>query len=334
MWNTVQCAVQGRSHLKADIPCQDKTNIYTTEDITVVALADGAGSASCSHFGAERITRFICKYFAEDFSSYFEEKDGAAFKRKVINDIDTELNKLAEEIGCTVKDLASTLLVAGVCGDRYILIHIGDGVIGYLKEDQLHIASQPENGEFVNTTVFTTSKDALQTMKVLKGYLGTIEGFVLMSDGTEASLYNKRERSLVPVLKKIMRLTQILDQECLELLLKESFENVIKQSTVDDCSIAILMKEKEDFYGYRNLNPFDKKRLLGIDGKAGSKKRLKKYDILLERMQKPCSILTVGKAIHLKPKYAKKYLNNLLVRNIVVRQNGRYRTAVIMQKQS
>lgn len=332
MWNTVQCAVQGRSHLKAEIPCQDKTSIYIAENVTVAALADGAGSAPCSHFGAERITQFISQYIAEDFFSYFVEQDGAAFKRKVINDIDTELNKLAEEVGCTVKDLASTLLVVGVCGDQYILIHIGDGVIGYLKKDQLLIASQPENGEFVNTTVFTTSKDALQTMKILKGRLGSIEGFVLMSDGTEASLYNKREQSLAPALKGIMRLAQILDQECLEQLLQESFENIVRQATTDDCSIAILMKEKEDFHGYRHLRPLEKKRLLGIEGRRDSEKRLKRYDILLERMQNPCSILEIGKLIHLKPKYAKRYLDNLLANNIVIRQNGRYKTAVIMQK--
>lgn len=98
--------------------------------------------------------------------------------------------------------MASTLLLVAIKDDKFIIAHIGDGVIGYLKNNEMKIASQPENGEFVNTTVFTTSKDAIMTMKLIKGFLGTIQGFVLMSDGPEARLYSKQENKLADVLKK------------------------------------------------------------------------------------------------------------------------------------
>ena len=52
MWNSVQCAVQGRGHFKTDMPCQDKTNYLCKNETSVIALADGAGSATMSHFGA------------------------------------------------------------------------------------------------------------------------------------------------------------------------------------------------------------------------------------------------------------------------------------------
>ena len=42
MWKIVQCAVQGRSHIKADIPCQDKTFALVKNEVYVMALADGA----------------------------------------------------------------------------------------------------------------------------------------------------------------------------------------------------------------------------------------------------------------------------------------------------
>ena len=47
-------------------------------------------------------------------------------------------------------------------------------------------------------------------MKMMKGQLNGITGFALMSDGTEESLYNKREKSLAPALKKIMDLYQVI----------------------------------------------------------------------------------------------------------------------------
>ena len=60
MWNVIQCAAQGRSHIKSDIPCQDKTYSAFDNDTQVIALADGAGSAKLSHYGAETVTKFIC----------------------------------------------------------------------------------------------------------------------------------------------------------------------------------------------------------------------------------------------------------------------------------
>ena len=60
MWNSVECAVQGRGHIKSDIPCQDKTFHVHENGVDVIALADGAGSARLSHYGAEFVTKQIC----------------------------------------------------------------------------------------------------------------------------------------------------------------------------------------------------------------------------------------------------------------------------------
>ena len=80
-----------------------------------------------------------------------------------------------------------------------------------MKNNELKIASYPENGEFVNTTIFVTSKDALSTMKLMKGQINGITGFALMSDGTETSLYNKRDKNLASGLKKLMELSRSMD---------------------------------------------------------------------------------------------------------------------------
>ena len=74
MWNTIQCAVQGKSHIKTGVPCQDKTYSLFLNGVKVIALADGAGSAKLSHYGAESSTKFICQELAENFDSYFLNK--------------------------------------------------------------------------------------------------------------------------------------------------------------------------------------------------------------------------------------------------------------------
>lgn len=332
MWNAIQCAVQGRGHAKTDTPCQDKTYVLVSDEANVVALADGAGSAKMSHYGAEYVTNYICKKLLQDFDIYFSEEDGAVIKRKIINDLLTGLNQIATEHECEVKDLASTLLVAAVKDGKYILIHIGDGVIGYLKNSELKIASQPENGEFVNTTVFVTSKDVLQTMKILKGKLCTINGFVLMSDGTEASLYNKREKTLAPVLRRLMKLSQIMDSSCLENEIRKSFDGVIKEATTDDCSIVLLVEEDYSFRGYNELSKTEKGELLGFSVNNQDRKRCKRYDDILHFLLVPSALAEVSRRLHLKKKYSIRHLEYLMERNLIVKNNGFYQTAIVMKK--
>lgn len=332
MWNSVQCAVQGRGHIKTDTPCQDKTRFIYENETSVIALADGAGSATMSHFGAEYVTKRICELLTQQFDVYYNEDDGAAIKRVIVGTLMDGLEKLAQDIDCEVKDLASTLLVAAVKDGKYIILHIGDGVIGYVKNEELKIASHPENGEFVNTTVFVTSKDALSTMKMMKGQLNGITGFALMSDGTEASLYNKREKSLAPALKKIMELSQVIKSDCLQSEMERSFENVIKNSTTDDCSLIILVEEDYSFRGYRNLSETQKRVFLGGLEIIGRGKRIKRYDDILDYLETPRDLSQVSKHIYLKKKHCRKHIEFLLRRNLVISQKGRYSTSVIMDK--
>lgn len=329
MWNVIQCAIQGRSHIKSDIPCQDKTYSAVDNETQVIALADGAGSAKLSHYGAETVTKFICSELTEKFDAYFSDNDGASVKQQLIEGMLKSLSKTANQLECEIKELASTLMFVAIKNNQFIIAHIGDGVVGYLKNDEMKIASQPENGEFVNTTVFTTSKDAIMTMKLIKGSLGEIQGFVLMSDGTETSLYSKKERKLADVLKKIMQMSTIVSTDKVQEQLKQSFENVIVKATTDDCSIAMLVKANDAFKGYLQLSNKNKCELLKIN-LASSKKAMRRYDDILVYLQNKQSLYQVARKIHLKPKYTKKYIDKLCMLNFIEKNGSCYHTILIM----
>ena len=329
MWKLVQCAVQGRGHIKENVPCQDKTYKYIKGDVCVSALADGAGSAKLSHYGAEDITQFMCRTIAENFDLYFNNEDGKSVKMQMIEEIDFRLKSLVSEMKCEISDLSSTLLITAVKEDKYIIVHIGDGIIGYLKNDELKIASQPENGEFVNTTIFTTSRSALQTMKLLKGYLGSINGFVSMSDGSAASLYDKRQNRIADIIKKIMKMTSYIDNCIVESQLRVSFDTVVKQSTLDDCSISIMFNSS--FPGYKNLSLNEKEKILMLDqNDPNMNRKFKKYDRLIFSLETPQSLKGVSRKIHLKPKYTKKLLLYLININLIEFKDGMYRSILIM----
>lgn len=329
MWKIIQCAVQGRSHLKSNIPCQDKTYSITDNDTWVIALADGAGTAKLSHFGAETVTKHICSELSDKFDTYYNEDDGITVKRQIIGGLTETLIERAIELECDIKDLASTLLLVAVKDCRFIMVHIGDGVIGYLKNDDMRLGSAPINGEFVNTTVFTTSSDAIVTMRLLKGAIDEIEGFVLMSDGTEVSLYDKKNRKPAEILKKIMKTTMIVSSVAVQEQLERSFKDVIVNTTTDDCSIVMLVKTNDNFSGYLQLSIAQKYRMLQISPKVSKRVQRRYDDILIQLSQKkmPCQI---SKKVHVKTKHLKKYLERLLKLNFIEKDGDYYRTVLVM----
>lgn len=329
MWNIIRCEIQGSSHIKENIPCQDNTYSSVGNDTYVIALADGAGSARLSHYGSEIVTKFICSELTKKFERYFSNNDGVAVKHQLINILLEVLTKKAEELNCEIKELASTLLFVAVKDEQFIIAHIGDGVIGYLKDKELKIVSHPENGEFINTTVFTTSKDVIVTMKLIKGNLKDIKGFVLMSDGTETSLYDKKEQKIAVVLKRIMEMATFIPSKKLQQQLEYSFRNTLVRATTDDCSIAMLVKRNKEFNGYMNLSHIQKCKLLHISINT-SKRLIKRYDDILNFLAESQTIAQTAKKIHLKSKHTKKYINKLCRLNFIEEDGERYQTIVIM----
>lgn len=326
MWNIIQCAAQGRSHIASKTPCKDKIFSHSQNGMNIIALADGAGSAELSHFGAEAVKKFACREMSEQFDEYYTQANAQYAARQLMSGIENTLDQTAKELECDVKDLASTLLFVAVKDERYILVHIGDGVIGYYINDEIKTASQPENGEFANTTVFTTSKNAAASMKMLKGTLGGIRGFVLMSDGSEASLYDKRKKVPAQVLKKIMDMCTYIRLDKIQEHLQQDFENIIRYKTTDDCSIAILMNSDDEFKGYLSLNKEQKCRLLQIK-ETSRDVTYGRYDDILSYLRDAATVDELAKHVHLKTKYLKRnYLKKLCELNFVERVGANYKT--------
>ena len=245
MWNLLDSTRQGRSHVKQGIPCQDKTYCQSYDDTYVITLADGAGSASLSHYGAECVTKCIADELGSHFESYWDETEARIAKERLFHEISESLQQIAEQQDCQLKDLASTLLTVAVKDERYIILHLGDGVIGYCKEGVLKVASAPNNGEFANTTVFTTSSDACSQMKVFRGPLNGINGFVLMSDGPESCLYDKKNNELANGLLQILEDASGEDLKEVTEGIEDAMDIVITKHTLDDCSLAFMVKRQE-----------------------------------------------------------------------------------------
>lgn len=351
MWSIITGAAQGRGHIKTQTPCQDKVYSLFDKGVHVIALADGAGSAKLSHYGAQCVTHFICDEMCNNFDSIYSQTDGIKVKKDLLTAILGKLNDLKSELKCELSDLASTLLFVAVKQNAFILAHIGDGVIGYWKANEVKVASTPTNGEFANTTIFTTSSEALSSMKMIKGLLNDINGFILMSDGVAGSLYNHRKKTLSGIVGKIFQRCVLLPQSLIQNQLDSSLKETFVMNTMDDCSLAVIARPSDSFSGYESLSIPEKMDLFNINGFKSCKKSITRnksnqrkfvcscrirsnlkriskqlfcYESVLKAVQNRHCSKSLIRLSGIKKKIAWKVLQKLIDLNLVQNDNGLY----------
>ena len=329
IWKSVCCAVQGRGHAKKNIPCQDKVAKLEENGVHVIVLADGAGSAKFSHFGADRVVNSVAGFTVEKFFYLIAQDDGRNVTQELLNFILNQLQEEASLHNCTIKDLASTLLIAAVSEEKFFLAHLGDGVIGYLNDKGLKTVSAPDNGEFANETFFVTSSSAAAHIRIYKGELKTICGFVLMSDGTEQSLYNKQNKTLAPAIKRLLHRTCLVDYKILTPQLEEAFKSVVVSNTHDDCSIALLARTSEQLPLLEKLPLQERQKLFQTKGLFFSRKvrqKILSFDKIYALLKTPMTLRQLSKKLYLKERFVKKKLLPLLDAGIIVQKGTFFET--------
>lgn len=261
LWKQVDVKTVGTSHISKNIPCQDSTHYLFKNGVKVMALADGAGSRKLSHIGSEIVVTSICDFISQNFESFFiklENHDdkinnNIEVKKKIVDHVQKKLFDYASNNNNTDVDaLASTLLFFAFSKDRYILGHIGDGIIGTLKQSdvnyEIETASFPENGNAANITFFVTNQDVLKHIRITAGYNKMLNGIVLMSDGPEEAFFdtfNGLNSNTIKLFTNFNKISELKYKEILEKLLIEKISKV----SDDDLSLNLA------FLDNRHISP-------------------------------------------------------------------------------
>ena len=247
-WHGAAAYAQGQGHAQAGEPCQDYAAFASSNDVYVVCLADGAGTRRQSQHGAQAIVEGTTRYLTHCFDRLFsmEDKEKVAHIVKLLRNI---LTKAARENKCRPRDLASTFLAVAVKEDRFIAMHVGDGVIGASCKDGLKVISMPENGEYANTTVFTTAADLSEHVRIQSGNVSSVAGFILMSDGASDTLHVHNTDKLAPAVGKLMIYCAEHPDE-IGRDLQETLEEMMVPKTTDDCSVALLVSDSPRLHAY------------------------------------------------------------------------------------
>ncbi len=333
MWVSIEHCERGRGHIKNDIPCQDKTFSLEKNGCKVIALADGAGSAKLSHIGAECATKCICEYLCQSFEETFSNDNREQVQSNLIDNVLEKLVTLSNELNCDVKDLACTLLAVAVRDEKYILIHCGDGISGYMRGFELKIGSKPINGEFSNQTVFVTSEQAKETVQIFKGILNDIRGFALMTDGCEICFYDKTNSKLSPIIGQIINDLSFKPVQFVVHSVAEFFKNIVVnyKSNNDDSSMIVMAKRNSTTSNYHELSEAEKYDLFSIKpNSVQAHNALKRTEIIISLLQTPMSLIEISKFMKVKEKHMKKKLNRLIKRGCVELNQGKFFSKVVL----
>lgn len=329
MWKTISYEAQGRGHIKSGTVCQDKTYSLCDGNFSSIALADGAGSAKFSHHGAIVACKTACKYLKENFDILYNNPDALSAKTGIVNAVLEALQvEKTKYHKCEIDDLASTLLCVAVKDSKLMVFHIGDGVIGYIKNNEMKALSKPNNGEFANATYFITTKHAPERAKIFKGPAEGITGFILLSDGSAVSFYNKKEEQMVAGARRIIEWTKYIFKNKMEKLVKGIFDDVIINRTSDDCSIAVLANNNITDEQFALLNKKEKCQLFDKAINTQIKFLDERFKIL-KYINEPKSLEEIASYINLSNQNTDYRLKHLMSLGMVEVVNGKYKSDII-----
>lgn len=241
MWKVVGASIRGTSHVRDDKPCQDYIKYYHVSETCCIALSDGAGSYIYPEKGAQISCDAICQLIEKSFDEFYELQVDE-IKRKLIHKIRTRIGIHAKNKNVSKDEFSATLLFVAIKSEKFLLGHIGDGVIGCLKDGKLIVLSNPENGEFANTTYFVTSKNYQKHLRLIKGINDGSEAFFLMSDGAAECLYSKKDNKFANALLTMSSWIHNNDESVVSEAIEENMSRLFPKHTQDDCSIIIMQK--------------------------------------------------------------------------------------------
>lgn len=173
-WSVFQASIAGPSHLERGISCQDACEAWTAGELLVVAVADGAGSASHSELGAALCVRSVVQGLQTCITTSLGAGEDALTASRshllgVVSEARSKMTELAATQGLAVGDLACTLVgvVARSPGVGYFF-HVGDGLAIAAFEDPAipPVVSAPQNGEYSNETWFVTHDDWIEHLRI------------------------------------------------------------------------------------------------------------------------------------------------------------------------
>lgn len=255
-WHVVGAAVQGVSHARLNLPCQDAQGYRLLPDGTLlVAVADGAGSARFSEQGADCAIEAALRSLSAAFEGN-DPEDGADWERRLRGAFGdargavVSLAALSEDAETTPRDYAATLTCVVASAGRLAVGQVGDGAVIVVDgEGSLFAATRLQRGEYANETHFISEEDALEQMAVEVLEMN-VAALAVMSDGLiRLALKMPAQQPHAPFFQPLFRFASSVqadseaEQQASQQLAEFLTSERVNARTDDDKSLVLAVRE-------------------------------------------------------------------------------------------
>lgn len=195
----IGASVIGPLHVINGTPCQDACAFEVlSSGCGVIVVADGLGSASKSEIGA-RIAVDAAVSHVKGFVNQpgNEEIELGNIVRTAVFSARKALEEKADDLQCTLRDLACTMIVVIMCKDNVVAAHVGDGAVIAKTNEGLKLISGPEDSEYANEVSPLTGKDWELSLRV-SPVISYVTGVMAFTDGCQRAALRKSQDGLTP----------------------------------------------------------------------------------------------------------------------------------------
>ncbi|HJQ23818.1 MAG TPA: PP2C family serine/threonine-protein phosphatase [Blastocatellia bacterium] len=187
-WHVAAASACGASHARAGMPCQDAQQVKARADGTmVIAVADGAGSASLADVGAALAVNAAVAYLDGQAGTQ-AWADAAPDQGMCTEALKAACAAVEAAAACrqvAARELASTLILVVAMPRAAAAIQVGDGAVVIAAEQgQLIALTTPQSGEYINETTFLISPGAIETAQ-FRVYEGALTRLAVFTDGLQ-----------------------------------------------------------------------------------------------------------------------------------------------------
>jgi hypothetical protein len=188
-WSVVAVSLEGTSHQKRDLPCQDAHFWQLVGDrILVAGVADGAGSVSLSEVGSLLAVQTAVKGIASkitESSLPVSDEGWKVLLNSGLEDALVAIQEEAESRQVNVRELSTTLLIAISTPDLVAAIQVGDGAIVVANQKGTAIAlTAPPIEESLDLATFLTSPNGIDSAQICL-WEGKPAQLAMFSDGLQ-----------------------------------------------------------------------------------------------------------------------------------------------------
>jgi hypothetical protein len=245
-------SVIGPIHKQLDIPCQDACASEVFSGYSIIAVADGLGSAKKSDIGANEAVKTAVQMWKTFVSNKSKEINFEKVLNKIVFSARKALETKASEEQCDLQDLACTIIIVLAFEDNICIAHIGDGAVVAKTDQELLLVSEPGESEYINEVVPLTSRDWEIHLRITK-IISNIECVAAFSDGCQrASLLNKQnlfqpyDHFFYPLFHYAQELDDLKQGE--EQVRKFLSSQIMSDTSEDDKTLMVLVLKNKVHY--------------------------------------------------------------------------------------